>query len=274
MSLTQRPTTAVAVLLLASVFLASLETATARRGFSGSRPSLGGSKGSSSSTAKKVAAAAAAAAAAKHAAKHKHKTNNKKTSKMKKKIDVGDDEDPLSTAEGDDDAACFPAHARVTLGDGSLRRIDSLGLGDTIQAGPGIQSRVFAFTHRDASALHVFTRATTASGGVLEASHGHYVYIDGEPRPISELRVGHELTRESGEKDMVVQVAKEYGRGLYNPQTLHGDIVVNGFVTTTYTTAVEPTLAHVALAPLRAFYDWFETGFTPPQKEFSTCARS
>ena len=42
--------------------------------------------------------------------------------------------------------------------------------------------------------------------------------------------------------------------GLYNPHTLHGDIVVDGVLTSTYTAAFSPTLAHVALAPLRALY--------------------
>ncbi len=40
-------------------------------------------------------------------------------------------------------------------------------------------------------------------------------------------------------------------RGLYNPQTAAGDIVVDGFVASTYTTFASPRAAHALLAPLR-----------------------
>jgi hypothetical protein len=47
------------------------------------------------------------------------------------------------------------------------------------------------------------------------------------------------------------------GVGLYNPQTLHGDIVVDGVRASTYTEAVDPVFAHAVLAPVRAVYRWF-----------------
>ena len=40
----------------------------------------------------------------------------------------------------------------------------------------------------------------------------------------------------------------------YNPHTLNGDIVVNGIKTSTYTAAVEPSLAHSLLWPVRMLY--------------------
>ena len=43
-------------------------------------------------------------------------------------------------------------------------------------------------------------------------------------------------------------------RGLYNPHTLHGDVVVDGVLTSTYTGVVHPALAHALLAPLRQLY--------------------
>ena len=42
--------------------------------------------------------------------------------------------------------------------------------------------------------------------------------------------------------------------GLYNPQTVAGDIFVDGVLASTYTTAVEPELAHALLTPLRAAF--------------------
>ena len=42
--------------------------------------------------------------------------------------------------------------------------------------------------------------------------------------------------------------------GLYNPHTMDGDIVVDGTVTSTYTAAVAPSLAHAVLWPVRMLY--------------------
>ncbi len=52
----------------------------------------------------------------------------------------------------------------------------------------------------------------------------------------------------------VVAVSPEVATGLYNPQTLSGDIVVNGIRASTYTAAIAPSLAHVALWPVRMMY--------------------
>lgn len=46
----------------------------------------------------------------------------------------------------------------------------------------------------------------------------------------------------------------KYDGGLYNPQTVDGDLVIDGIVVSTYTTAVEPNMAHALLAPVRAIF--------------------
>lgn len=156
--------------------------------------------------------------------------------------------------------ACFPACAQVTKADGTTVRMDELRLGDAIAVGGGKVSEVFAFTHRDSSVRAVFVRATSEGSGVLVASEGHYVYANGALVAMKDVRVGDFLVREGGEKERVVAVAREEGDGLYNPQTVHGDVVVGGFVVSTYTTAVEPALAHGLLAPLRGLYAWLGYG--------------
>lgn len=206
-------------------------------------------KKSGSSAAKKAAKVAAAAA----------------TKKSKKKSKSSSDDEAFETEEPDVSLsdtlrACFPAHARVAKADGTAVRMDALRLGDAVAVGGGKTSEVFAFTHRDAAVRAVFVRATTAAGGVLVASEGHYVYANGALVAMKEVRVGDLLVREGGEKERVVAVAREVAEGLYNPQTLHGDVVVGGFVVSTYTTAVEPALAHGLLAPLRGLYAWMGYG--------------
>jgi hypothetical protein len=49
-------------------------------------------------------------------------------------------------------------------------------------------------------------------------------------------------------------VSHEWKAGLFNPNTLHGDVVVNGVLTSTYTDSLAPSLWHAALWPLRGIY--------------------
>jgi hypothetical protein len=66
----------------------------------------------------------------------------------------------------------------------------------------------------------------------------------------------------SGRWTAVVSTTLVEATGLYNPQTIHGDIVVDGIVASTYTTAVDPQVAHGLLAPLRVLYSWLSISIT------------
>ena len=52
----------------------------------------------------------------------------------------------------------------------------------------------------------------------------------------------------------VASVSSVWADGLYNPHTMHGDIVVDGIQTSTYTSDIDPTLAHAALWPVRMLH--------------------
>jgi hypothetical protein len=52
-------------------------------------------------------------------------------------------------------------------------------------------------------------------------------------------------------------VSTEWAEGLYNPHTMHGDIVVDGVHTSTYTDSVAPALAHALLWPVRMLVSSF-----------------
>ena len=67
------------------------------------------------------------------------------------------------------------------------------------------------------------------------------------------MQVGDSI-EENGVQVTVVAVSAATATGLYNPHTLNGDIMVNGFKTSTYTAAVAPALAHAALWPVRMMY--------------------
>lgn len=148
---------------------------------------------------------------------------------------------------------CFPADATVIRADGARIRMDQLRVGDSVAVGAGSFSPVFMWTHYDASTVSVFIRARTADSRTLVVSPGHFVYANGVLMDAKDLNVGDRLRGADGFDDAeIVSVDTVIAKGLYNPQTTHGDIVVDGFVTSTYTTFVPPQAAHALLTPLRS----------------------
>lgn len=150
--------------------------------------------------------------------------------------------------------ACFPGAAKVTLRNGDIVQMDQLSTGDQVHAGEGHYTSVFGFTHANRDAMFAFVRLSTACGVSVSMSRGHYVYANGVAVAADKVRVGDILTRGGGEGGMVTEVRMEMRRGLYNPQTLDGNIVVDGVKATTYTTAVRPEVGEAALAPVRALF--------------------
>jgi hypothetical protein len=155
-----------------------------------------------------------------------------------------------STASG-----CFPAHSTVELESGLRLRMDELRVGDRVRVAKDAFSDVFLFTHKIQSATAAFVFIQTTSEHSISMTPGHYVYANGTSLvPAASVRVGDELTLASGARSTVVSISAVVHAGVYNPQTLHGDIVVDEIVASTYTTAVSPVLGHASLSPLRALY--------------------
>lgn len=167
---------------------------------------------------------------------------------------------PSVTASDNDGATCFPADAQVDTPRGPVR-IDALAVGDEVAAPGGGSTTVFLFTHAsppDAARPHVYVEMATADGRTLTVTPSHYVYVGGGDRvPAGTVAMGDALddAAAGGRCVPVVGVRRLVApRGLYNPHTLHGDIVVGGFRVSTYTTAIEPATAHGLLAPVRGVW--------------------
>lgn len=175
-----------------------------------------------------------------------------------------DESDPTGDASAENkatgDGSCFPADATVELEDGTVVTMDKLRIGDRVRVSGGAFSTVFMFTHKDTAedAAYRYVSVSTASGVSLTLTPGHYLQrADGALFAASALRANVDsLLLADGTEDLVVAVSETVavGRGLYNPQTMEGTIVVNGVVASTYTTAVHPEVAHILLAPFRAAY--------------------
>jgi Hint module len=159
-----------------------------------------------------------------------------------------------TTNSGGSNSSCFPASATVELSTGETKRMDELNVDDRVRVGASEFSPVFMFTHKLNEVVNTFIQLHTASGHSVSATPGHYLYINGDLAPASSIKVGDMMTTADGEATRVVQVSRVLGSGLFNPQTVHGDIVVDGIMSSTYTTAVAPSIAHKVLAPFCAAY--------------------
>jgi Hint module len=152
-------------------------------------------------------------------------------------------------------SSCFPAAAKVELESGAFKRMDELAIGDRVRVGPTSFSTVFMFTHKLGGAqLREFVNIDTASGHSIKATTGHYIVVNGGLKAAGQVKAGDVLTLASGESSAVTETSRVLLSGLYNPQTEDGMIVVDGVVSSAYTTAVHPTLAHAVLAPLRILH--------------------
>lgn len=137
-------------------------------------------------------------------------------------------------------------------------RIDEVRVGEFVLVGgqgKGLFSEVFAFTHSDGWAVRRFVRVgfgRNESLGPLVGTGGHLVYANGEVIRMDEVRVGDVMDVVEGGRRRVERVEWVWGKGLYNLQTFHGDVVVQGVVVTTYSSIVGSAwIAHALLAPVR-----------------------
>jgi len=150
----------------------------------------------------------------------------------------------------------------VTLKGGEKKRMSDVAIGDNVYVGGDEYSEVYYFSTNMAesdidSSFLVLTTTETA----LTLTDSHFLYLNGELAEAGTAAVGDRVTLANGDFVNITNVAKTRAAGLFNPHTMNGDIVVDGVLTSTYTAAVHPTLAHALLSPLRILYAYGHTSF-------------
>lgn len=161
-----------------------------------------------------------------------------------------------STAATKTGSKCFPTTATIELEGGKRITMSQLRIGDRVRTGPDSFSDVFLFTHRDAEVRAQFVRLVTAAGSKITLTRSHYLYVNGALVSAGSVRNGDVLQLADGSASPISAIEDVSGDGLYNPQTVDGKIVVDGVVSSAYTTSVHPHVAHGALlAPLRLVYE-------------------
>lgn len=180
--------------------------------------------------------------------------------------DSNDDTLARTSVEGEPPSAenvkgewlCFPGSAQVKLSNGQIIALSYVRVGDRVLIGDGTFSKVIGFTHKDTDARAVFVRLHLSNNMSIEATAGHYVFSGPESKLVAmrDVRIGdvmHTMTKNGLAEDAVVQkISTVWNIGLFNAQTVSGDIVVNGVKASCYTDAIEPYMGHALLTIIRA----------------------
>lgn len=151
-------------------------------------------------------------------------------------------------------AACFPGDATVQVEGFGNKKMNELEIGEKVLVAPSTYSEVILFTHRDPAFRGSFVHIKTDGNVVLRATAGHFLYVNGVLTQTADVKVGDTLRTDAGENTSVTSVTRTAGEGLYNPQTIQGDIIVDGIQASTFTTAVKPDVARMLLKPIEGLY--------------------
>lgn len=165
-------------------------------------------------------------------------------------LEASNEDDELAGSTG----ICFPSLARVELENGGVIQMSHLSVGDRVHVGYGSYSDVFLFTHHINDVYSIFINVSVESNASIVLSPTHFIPVSGRLRAARVLKKGDMIKLGNGKSDFVVSIERVFMRGLHNPQTLDGHIVVDGILASTYTQTVDPIVATSLLAPFRWVY--------------------
>lgn len=168
-------------------------------------------------------------------------------------------------------SSCFSRSNAVSLLDNSYVRMERLRIGHSVRVNRHDQavSPVYFFSHQHDDARSLFPYLNISFESSYDVSHiiiskDHYMYArrkNAENDGVQMLTAGdldrewHQVVLKDGLYGNIVSIERVYDYGLYSPHTLHGDIVVNNVVVSTYTKSVHPEVAHhLLLRPIAWLY--------------------
>ena len=140
--------------------------------------------------------------------------------------------------------------------------MDELQVGDAVLDSDGAFSPVYMFAHKDMKADSPYVELRTATNHTIQMSSTHYIEADGVMMNAGDVRPSMTVTA-GGEQSAVTSTKMIAAKGLYNPITLSGTIVVNGVAASAHSewfldgllpTRWLPTVYQAFLAPARAIY--------------------
>eukprot|EP00172_Hildenbrandia_rubra_P001149 Plantae.Rhodophyta-Hildenbrandia_rubra.ctg17060.p1 GENE.Plantae.Rhodophyta-Hildenbrandia_rubra.ctg17060~~Plantae.Rhodophyta-Hildenbrandia_rubra.ctg17060.p1 ORF type:complete len:467 (+),score=43.02 Plantae.Rhodophyta-Hildenbrandia_rubra.ctg17060:547-1947(+) len=152
---------------------------------------------------------------------------------------------------------CFPAMAKVLSSDRGEVRIKDLDVGDEViaprwkdalQVSP---SKVLFFTHQLQRGMFEFVQLRSESNKTIDLSPGHYIHTSSGLKAAKDVEIGDTLFRYSEGRfadELVASIFRVQKEGLYNLKTGQGNLIVDGFAVSCYTTVLKPIVAHPLVA--------------------------
>jgi len=188
----------------------------------------------------------------------------------------------FSTAAGGEE--CFPAHATVRLEDGRVVRMSDVHIGDKVQAVNGagelVYSEVYAWLDRSPTAVTEYINFhLDGHTNVLQVTPAHMVFVNKNPicdlssgtyMRAREVSAGWYLCRRTDaalQPARISAVSVTVEDGAYAPDTMTGNVVVNGVLASTYATVNHQQLAYWAMVPLRVAYFCLPTGWVSSSQD-------
>jgi len=129
--------------------------------------------------------------------------------------------------------------------------MDRLVVGDHVRTGHSSYSEVFTFTHKITEGFFEFVQLSTQSGHTLRLSPTHLIYLNGKLTAARNAKLYDKVVIYDGSSSSIQSIERVQDLGLFNPHTRSGNLMVNGILVSSYTTAVAPLTASVLLLPER-----------------------
>lgn len=121
--------------------------------------------------------------------------------------------------------ACFPMHSVVTCESGK-KEIHEVRIGDRCLDGKMEMSDVYLLGHVDREAETSMTHISVSSGKSISMSDSHYIDTQEGIKSSKNVREGDTVWTRDG-KEIVEKVSRRQERGLFNPYTESGTLLVN-----------------------------------------------
>jgi len=171
-----------------------------------------------------------------------------------------------------EESPCFSAITTAFVsGKGSVT-MDLIEVGDSVLTGSGEFQSVYSIDHRDSNKSAKFLQIMFGGDhNVLEVTSKHMIFIEGNTNPVASgtVDVGDRVVTPSG-YETVTGIGLVERKGVFNPLTADGTIVVSGMVASTFSSLLNEKESIEISGVAIISYQQFFTNLLKPYKFFCT----
>lgn len=169
---------------------------------------------------------------------------------------------------------CFPADALVYTQDRGPIQMQYVRIGDRLltysDSGQAMYDDVYMIGHKDTESFALFVSITTNDNQTIRLTSDHYIFVVRDHKmneiPSRDVEVGDGLVVDQAKVVSVMAISQVRSRGLFNPYTRTGRIVVDGILASCHSSSMLdgifhkfgiplPTGYQIAFAPIRLLYN-------------------